>query len=658
MSKPRLWFLTLGIVFGVFALPLIAMAIDAPHTNDCYACHKSHGPSYPTLLGNLCESCHFDGGPATDVVTHSSRTTDDGYGNWDLDCWACHDVHKQQQEYWGSIYGKYIKRNLRAPIKEIDPLDPGPYYEPLSIIRTMNSDIVEFKGSSEFIDGDGEADDDICQVCHESTQYYNKLTALNSHADYGTDTQPGGVCTSCHTHIAGFQPAGGGCLDCHAQAQPSSGQYRRQVAGTGGDFERTSHHVTDGTTTEIVTAEDCEVCHDQGNHQSNSDPQVLLNDPDLGPGYSITYDNTGASIEGFCLGCHDADGSLAYDADSNPVNGYQPFSDGRDPPDIESDWSTSSHGTSTVTELTTDKCLACHGGLDSTLTESVTDHNVHGASFPSLLSELVANELVANSEEALCFACHDGSPAATDIEAMFAGTETGTSASDANLNTHHDVSDADQTYSGAVIECTDCHDPHAANASAQVVADPDPGDGVVPTPGTTWADSTFISEFCIDCHDNSFPASITPPTNPLTDIYDRWVLGGGGDKADQHGPEDASRNVLLRAGSGYSRYDILQCTDCHNAGHGDEVGGNTYPNLYNLKAIVYSKDGLTPLTPDWSIPSEDPNLVRITDTSANNTDQLTNGRAFCSTCHPAPMGGNKDKGCLSGGCHSHGASSF
>jgi hypothetical protein len=152
------------VVFGLCGMPAMAQAIDPPHPEDCLQCHNVVAPSYPTLLGTLCEGCHFVGGPAPGVATHSSRTTGTGHGNWDLDCWNCHNPHHQEQNvYWGSTYGKYLKRYLDEPVKEIDPLDPGPYYEALSTLRTVTSDIVEYKGPTEFVDGDAETDDDIAR---------------------------------------------------------------------------------------------------------------------------------------------------------------------------------------------------------------------------------------------------------------------------------------------------------------------------------------------------------------------------------------------------------------------------------------------------------------------------------------------------------------
>ena len=224
MKRFSVWLLGVALLVG--AMPIAVRAYwEPPHFSDppdipaeCNNCHipdPHHGfASYPAALNELCESCHFDGGPATAVQTHSSRTTDNGYGDWDLDCWSCHNQHGQEQElYWDPpyTYGKYIRRYMEwAPIvygqiKEINPLDVGPYYEPLSILREVTSTIVEFGGPAWFVDGDGLANDDICQVCHEQTLYYNTGTELNVHADYGTSSQPGGTCTTCHKHVDGFK---------------------------------------------------------------------------------------------------------------------------------------------------------------------------------------------------------------------------------------------------------------------------------------------------------------------------------------------------------------------------------------------------------------------------------------------------------------------
>ncbi len=587
--------------------------VPPPHDGfDCTVCHVSDDTYVPNaaIPNSACLRCH-DGSQAIPVVSHFDLML----------CVECHNPMSVQTNFRGNTNRAFIR----------------------SMVRGTNIAFEAQTGPYSFADDSGmpadmDTENYICNTCHTSTNHHQ----ADGNAPGGQSHFDGQDCTACHPHGDAFMPTGGDCLACHNQTQPSGGDYRRQVAGSGGDFERFSHHVSDGSANEIITAEDCEVCHDQANHMNNQDPQVFLKDFDGGS--STAYNGTGASVEGFCLSCHDADSD-------------QPFSDGMTAPDIETAWTNSSHGNAGVSELSDDKCLACHGGTDSTQSETVTSRNAHGSHTDSLLSLRVAGKNVANAEEELCFACHDGSVASTDIAATFAGTERAVSRSDALLNTHHDVTDSDQSYSGAKIECTDCHDPHAASHSAQVTSDPDPGDGRSPSAGNTWSGSTFISEFCLDCHDNSFPDSVTPPTNTLTNIYTAWDPANGS-AADQHGSRDASNNVSLREGSGYRQGDVLQCTDCHNQGHGDEVNGTVYNNLFNLKAIIYSKDGRTPLIPDWSIPGENSHLVRVLDIDRRNADALSNGRAFCSTCHPDPMGGNKESGCMAGNCHGHGSSSF
>ena len=384
-------------------------------------------------------------------------------------------------------------------------------------------------------------------------------------------------------------------------------------------------------------------------HQSNVEPTVKINDPDGGSSY--TYDGTGGSIVNFCLNCHDADSSTAFDSNEFSGDGNQPFTDGRTPQDIKSGWTSGAHSST----LTAEACLACHGGPDSTRSGLDFDQNMHGTDLPFMLSSTVAGETVTVGEEDLCFACHDpDGPALTDIETQFTTTETYTATSGALVNSQHDVTDADQTYSGAVIECRDCHlSPHVASTVSKILADPDPDDGETPAAGTSWAGSSFLSEWCMDCHDGSYPSTLTPPTNALTDIFTCFTDTRG----DQHGASSASKNVNLRSGSGFAQHDILDCTDCHNAGHGDGTSGTAYPNLFNLKSIIYSKDGTTELSPDtqW-LPGT--NVVRILDLSAGNIDANTNGKAWCSTCHPNPMGGNKSSGCMNGSCHNHDANSF
>ncbi len=350
MSARRWWFITI-LFFSLcgFALPAMAAYDDPPHnrTNpypvNCLDCHSihSHNPNYPSLLKYLCESCHYPTGPAPAVKTHSSRTTDADYGDWEVDCWECHNPHTQEQNNaYGTTYGKYIRVDLNAEIKQIDPGAPGPYYPPLSILRTVTGTTVRFTSQAEFVDGDAETADDICQVCHVSTQYYNTGSEKDFHTDYGADSQTGGNCTTeCHKHSTGFGPS---CAGCHASVRNNNDgdPTRRAIVG---EFGLSSHHVAGGA----VTDDDCGVCHyeavDEAYHKDNT---VDLRDPDDGTASTLisftrfernpssdTLESWVTDVQdNFCMKCHDSDGATATNYSGDPL---QPFSAAdRDVPDV------------------------------------------------------------------------------------------------------------------------------------------------------------------------------------------------------------------------------------------------------------------------------------------------------------------------------------
>ena len=545
------------------AAPSVEEAGNSSHDygKNCIKCHteyasiESRAPDRPSLAG---------------VITHE-----------DLFCITCHEPHGATSNL------KIIREQIETPHSGV-----------------KNVTYTEYNGVLSMADGNSTYNG-ICEVCHTTTTYHrNDATGDHTHKAEGR-------CTGCHLHNTGFQPVLNECSTCHSTTQPlGTGDYRRQVAGTGGDFERESHHVDDGLGGESVTSVDCVVCHNNSKHQTLIDPGVRLFNMDTG--YTVTYDGTAASMETFCVNCHDPDG------------GYQ-FSDGNTPPDIETGWLPSSHKAGGMTCFGDGASNGCHG-------------NGHGSDKLSMKAPFTG---ATPDEEAFCYGCHDSDgPASSDVQDDFSGTLTGIPGSGSMLNTHHDISDADQAHSGAVIECGNCHDPHSATPTQRVLGNVDPSDGRDPAPGNTFAGSSYITEFCFECHDNSYPASVTPPTTALIDVYAQWVNTGGGDKNDQHGVQDGSSDPNLRPGSGYAPGEILRCEACHETGHGNST------NLYQLRTTIYSKDGSTALVSDTG-----DTLVYVTNADPTNTDVLVNGQNWCSTCHPQPMGGNKDKGCID--CHFH-----
>ncbi len=251
-------------------------------------------------------------------------------------------------------------------------------------------------------------------------------------------------------------------------------------------------------------------------------------------------------------------------------------------------------------------------------------------------------------EEKLCYTCHDGSPATTNVMTHFETTNWVNKPvgkwSNTNINNHHDVKTADQSVSGAKVECVNCHDPHKLSGAnppmSRLIPDPDPNDGRVPTPGNSWTGSDFQSEWCLDCHDGSYPPDVNPPTNPLMNILDSYTSGGSYGP-DVHGTKTG--NPTLKSGYGWAKGDTIPCTACHDPKHQST-------NFFQLVPKVKSKDGTTDIPADSSRCGPDVYTYNVTD--INTTNVKIDGYCWCNTCHTGSMGSNKIN-CFQSGCHHH-----
>ncbi len=220
-------------------------------------------------------------------------------------------------------------------------------------------------------------------------------------------------------------------------------------------------------------------------------------------------------------------------------------------------------------------CLTCH-----------SPHGVRDASgvVPSLLH---------TREEALCTACHDGSPAARDVRTQFqkpyrhpiqytgihAESEGGDPASYA-------VSPTNRRHA----ECVDCHNPHYLRANVAAPTAPDASNRLLATgrvrvqngaagtvPLYTYVgpgDVAFAREYelCFKCH-SSWTAQ--PPGQ-----RNEAVLFNPANPSF-HPVESAGRNANIPAGAfsnGWAWNRTVYCTDCHSS---DDPGvrgphGSTY----------------------------------------------------------------------------------
>lgn len=242
----------------------------------------------------------------------------------------------------------------------------------------------------------------------------------------------------------------------------------------------------------------------------------------------------------------------------------------------------------------------------------------------------------------------DGNPA-PDVASRFAGTLQwsewygdgcfGTDGTQRIVNSHHDISTADQQASGARVECLSCHGAHTA-AATQPLGDPD--DDAAPWIGT-------VSDLCLRCHAGGdgadapgLPQHVVGPTVALRPLescgYNTapwWVEYTWGHSA--HGGDSK------RGWPGYSGAPgvVMECTDCHDA-HGsytpDHPAGNPYMIIDVVDGRSFVDDGARPLGfngPPWGSYGvrRDVRLDVTVDAAGVGTVSWGGSAGLCGACH-------------------------
>ena len=627
----------------------ITVAATNPHggygalTDQCASCHRAHTaetnrlisyPNSPLTDNTFCLSCHSSG--AVTVSTHSNIDEPGTQESFELLCVQCHEPH-----------GSSNLANVRSDIR----VQQNP-----SIITTGPVVFTSLTGANSLDEVDSALPesvasnvDDLCVTCHVNASRPGSGTPLlhtggGNHSG-GADYR-GQDCTACHAHSADNDPntkdgfMGASCRGCHSAPQGP----RRAVAGASGDFVRSSHHVTGS---DAVTDADCEVCHDQSDHQAGT--VRLFNADNSATVYIMDGVSNETKYENFCVSCHDGNGAQK---EATPL---APFSDASTPPIVDvTAWNSASHNVS----ASIGSCVNCHD-------------NGHGSNKVSLLApwnytdDGDLNDPM-QQEERFCYTCHGSAgPASSDIASNFglptnwANRTIGTNGL-ANLNDRHDVAATDQARSSSKIECVDCHNPHTATAANPLIADPDPTDGRSPsTPNAYFPGDNFQSRWCLDCHDLTLPPGVVDGhvdgnNNPdgLVNVMAYWDGANNGD--DTHGARNGNVGSITGV---YWNVDItMQCFDCHTYHVADvsgilpSQGGNS--NLFHLKAVTYSEDGLTPLT--TNAPGIYNGTFSYENSQANPfVSDWVDGYAYCNTCHDGAQMQSGADNCSR--CHMHGS---
>jgi predicted CXXCH cytochrome family protein len=493
-----------------------------------------------------------------------------------------------------------------------------------------------------------------CNSCHDAQ---GSLVSLAMGQDFIT----GGDCTSCHTstweathtpnvpsHGSLVQVATSSCASCHDDTLVS--------AATNTHNGCSSCHAADGSPRSLAIGKflfvggDCTSCH------------------------AVTWDRDHAIS---CLSCHD---QIQDNLDGIPAAGRRAVG-------TEFPSGTTHAHLASQTEITNADCLVCHHLANH------TDSWVKllDADSGNLYAFQQAADLSADPDlSTFCLSCHDqdgavrlaepsdpfgnGNPP-PDTASRFLGTLEwqelhgdmcfGSEGSLRYVNSHHDLSNADQANSGAKLECLNCHSAHSA-ADTQILADPF-------NPLTPWTGG--LNGFCLTCHNggDAVDSVILPEgvaMGMVTDANGFQVNALGGMDSCSYNREPWWVDVRVTStahlgGSkrGWAAYSsapeyAMECTVCHDP-HGSyspsNPAGNPYAIRDNVDGSAYVDDGARTAGfngPPWTTFGVNQQVV-LTPT-AENLDL----RNLCATCHSAweaaySWHAYDCTGCLN--CHSHGA---
>ena len=225
--------------------------------------------------------------------------------------------------------------------------------------------------------------------------------------------------------------------------------------------------------------------------------------------------------------------------------------------------------------------------------------------------------LQVDFEEDLCYTCHDGSPADADVRTDFLKS----SAHPLGLASGVHQSGEPAVISVRHVECEDCHGPHDAVARVDLpgaTTSPRPASGPlegvrgVNLAGNEVNPASYEYELCLRCHADSpnLPTAPTPRQFPESNIRVEF----DGSLASYHPVAMAGTNANVPSlVTGWDETDLMSCTTCHNNDDGPVTGGS-------------GANG--PHGSDW------PSLLeRRYDTADDNSQFNQQKYAMCFKCH-------------------------
>ncbi len=234
-------------------------------------------------------------------------------------------------------------------------------------------------------------------------------------------------------------------------------------------------------------------------------------------------------------------------------------------------------------------------------------------------------------EENNCLVCHDGSVAG-DVQGAFSLMSNHPVTSQSGV---HQVGEDPLTMTRHV-ECTDCHNPHAANLDNPPAPAADGAlrfvDGIDAN-GTRVGAVTYGYEVCFKCHGDAH-GSTSVVTRVINNMNTRQEFNSSA--VSFHPVTAPGKNPSVPSLlAPYTESSIIECTDCHGSPSGFPAGthGSNYPPLLRLN---YSTQDFTKeSTQEYALcyQCHDRNSILGNQSFKEHRKHIQGEDAPCVTCH-------------------------